>query len=72
MARTATYPEPRTTDPSGGEERIAIRAFQRSDALELVGCAFGAFGLTWLIYERLTPLSGGIGFLLIQLPQANL
>jgi phosphate transport system permease protein len=44
------------------EERIAVREFQRSDAIELVGCAFGAFCLTWLVYERLTPLSGGLGF----------
>jgi len=54
-----------TVDTRGGdevEERIAVREFQGSDALELLGCAFGAFCLTWLVYERLTPLSGGIGF----------
>ena len=45
-----------------GEKRIALRAFCFSDALELAGCAFGSFCLTWLIYERLTPLSGGVGF----------
>ncbi|MCU1464189.1 MAG: phosphate transporter, permease protein PstA [Actinomycetia bacterium] len=44
------------------EERIAVREFQGSDAIELLGCAFGAFCLTWLVYERLTPLSGGLGF----------
>ena len=44
------------------EERIAVREFRGSDALELAGCAFGSFCLTWLVYERLTPLSGGIGF----------
>ncbi|MDQ1478642.1 MAG: hypothetical protein QOE62_3871, partial [Actinomycetota bacterium] len=44
------------------EERIAVREFQGSDAMELLGCAFGAFCLTWLVYERLTPLSGGLGF----------
>ena len=44
------------------EERIAVREFRGSDALELVACAFGSFCLTWLVYERLTPLSGGIGF----------
>ena len=28
----------------------------------MVGAAVGSFCLTWLVYERLTPLSGGLGF----------
>ncbi len=44
------------------EERIALSSFRASDAYELAGCALGSFGATWLVYERLTPLSGGIGF----------
>jgi phosphate transport system permease protein len=44
------------------ERRIRPRAFRRSDAVDLLGAAVGSFCLTWLIYERLTPLSGLLGF----------
>src|SRR5450631_274117 len=44
------------------ENRLRPRAFRRSDAIDLVGAAVGSFCLTWLIYERLTPLSGLLGF----------
>jgi phosphate transport system permease protein len=43
-------------------ERIRPRGFRLSDALDIAGAAFGSFCLTWLVYERLTPLSGGLGF----------
>ena len=43
-------------------ERIRPRGFRLTDALDIVGAAFGSFCLTWLVYERLTPLSGGLGF----------
>jgi phosphate transport system permease protein len=46
------------------EERIAFNRVRANDVLELAGCAFGSFCLTWLVYERLTPLSGGLGFFL--------
>lgn len=32
--------------------------------LDLLGAALGAFCLTWLVYEELTTLSGGLGFML--------
>ncbi|MDP9336532.1 MAG: hypothetical protein M3Q30_24910 [Actinomycetota bacterium] len=44
------------------ENRLRPRAFRRSDAIDLVGAAAGSLCLTWLIYERLTPLSGALGF----------
>ena len=62
MARIAICAEIETDDVPIAEARVSIRAFRASDALELAGCAFGAFALTWLVYERLTPLSGGLGF----------
>ena len=43
-------------------ERIRPRGFQTGDVLDLAGAAVGSFCLTWLVYERLTPLSGGLGF----------
>jgi phosphate transport system permease protein len=44
------------------DERIRPRAFRPADAADLFGAAAGSFCLTWLVYERLTPLSGGLGF----------
>jgi phosphate transport system permease protein len=44
------------------EARIRLRRFDRSDAGALAAAAVGAFCLDWLVYERLTPLSGGLGF----------
>jgi phosphate transport system permease protein len=32
--------------------------------LDLAGAGLGSFCLTWLVYEELTPLSGGLGFAL--------
>jgi len=43
-------------------ERIRSRGFRPADVIDLVGAAAGSFCLTWLVYERLTPLSGGLGF----------
>ncbi|MDQ1449087.1 MAG: phosphate transport system permease protein, partial [Actinomycetota bacterium] len=44
------------------EQRIRPQGFGTADALDLLGSAFGSFCLTYLLYERLTPLSGGLGF----------
>jgi phosphate transport system permease protein len=44
------------------EHRIRPQGFATADALDLLGSAFGSFCLTYLLYERLTPLSGGLGF----------
>ena len=44
------------------DNRIRPRAFRRSDATDLAAAALGSFCLAWLIYERLTPLSGMLGF----------
>jgi phosphate transport system permease protein len=44
------------------DNRLRPRAFRRSDATDLAAAALGSFCLAWLIYERLTPLSGMVGF----------
>ena len=50
--------------PTGevAEERLRPQGFRSGDAFELAGAAFGSFCLAFLLYERLTPLSGGLGF----------
>jgi phosphate transport system permease protein len=45
-----------------GEERIRPQGFRPADALDHLGAGFGSFCLSYLLYERLTPLSGGFGF----------
>lgn len=48
--------------PPEQEERLVLR---RTDAIDwggIAGSALSAFCLDWLLYERLTPLSGGLGF----------
>jgi phosphate transport system permease protein len=44
------------------QQRIRVRAFGAADAGELAGALVAAFALVWLVYERLTPLSGILGF----------
>jgi phosphate transport system permease protein len=44
------------------DERIRVRAFGPAEAGELAVSFAAALALVWLLYERLTPLSGGLGF----------
>jgi phosphate transport system permease protein len=61
-------PQP-TRDPEisaspvfGAAQRIRVRSFGPAEAGELAASFLAALALVWLIYERLTPLSGGLGF----------
>jgi phosphate transport system permease protein len=69
----ATDPRARTDGPGPSartpksrgpvpEERLRLRPHGRADWPAMGGAAASAFCLVWLIYERLTPLSGGLGF----------
>jgi phosphate transport system permease protein len=46
----------------GAADRIRVRSFGLVEAGELGGSFASALALVWLVYERLTPLSGGLGF----------
>ncbi|HEY5014792.1 MAG TPA: phosphate ABC transporter permease PstA [Acidimicrobiia bacterium] len=56
--------DPSLTPPRtfASAERIRVRAFGLADAGELAGAFLSALALVWLVYERLTPLSGILGF----------
>lgn len=41
---------------------VRIRRIEGRDVLLVAGSAASALALTWLVYERLTPLSGTLGF----------
>ncbi|MDQ1480259.1 MAG: phosphate transport system permease protein [Actinomycetota bacterium] len=62
MAVEAPVLRRETEDGGLVEERIRPQGFKTADALDLLGAAFGSFCLAYLLYERLTPLSGGFGF----------
>ena len=62
MSQTITPPSAPPQALQDDEIRVKIRRFDRADAAALGACALGAFCLDWLVYERLTPLSGGLGF----------
>ncbi len=65
MATTLTPPPPaaaavrRTGTP---RDRVRIGAVSTEAWLHLVSAAAGALALTWLVYERLVPVSGTLGF----------
>ncbi|QMU71536.1 phosphate ABC transporter permease PstA [Streptacidiphilus sp. P02-A3a] len=65
-ALEATVPLPKVTaEPAARpqpERRIRRRAVTLDGACALLGSGLGALGLTWLVYERLLPTSGALGF----------
>jgi phosphate transport system permease protein len=48
--------------PSGPEARTRITAITPAGAATVGGAALAALGLTWVLYERVLPLSGVLGF----------
>jgi phosphate transport system permease protein len=43
-------------------ERIRVRSWPAIEVGQLIGVALAALSITWLVYEQLTPLNGGLGF----------
>lgn len=64
---TTTPPQDRSAAARHGGEpaRIRIRRIDRGDVLTIVGSAVSAFATAWLVFQRLTPLSGGLGFFVV-------
>jgi phosphate transport system permease protein len=54
--------QPTTERPPKPETRIRFRTFTADDAFALVGAGAGALALDWLLYERILPFSGALGF----------
>jgi phosphate transport system permease protein len=64
---TAGTTEPRTAEPASAsaaavETRIRIPKVTAAGAATVGGAAAGSLALTWLLYERVLPLSGVFGF----------
>lgn len=62
---------PETLPPQGNdsvaarEVRRRIRSWRRSDVGELLGAVASSFALTWMLFYRLTPLHGVLGFFVV-------
>jgi phosphate transport system permease protein len=52
-------------DPALDCPRVLRTAWDPQNVWATVAAGVSSFALTWLIYERLTPLSGGLGFLVV-------
>ncbi|MER5863045.1 phosphate ABC transporter permease PstA [Kitasatospora sp. NPDC002040] len=63
MTDTLAPARPRT-DPVEPELRLRIGGVTRAELATLAGAAGGSLALDWLLYERLLPFSGALGFLL--------
>ena len=48
--------------PLGPEARVRISSITGDGAATAAGAAVGALGLTWVLYERVLPFSGVLGF----------
>jgi phosphate transport system permease protein len=63
MSTVATGGAPRTDNVAAGAEvPLRIRTVTAEDVLTLLGAGVGALGLAWIVYERLMPWSGALGF----------
>jgi phosphate transport system permease protein len=58
-------------DPAD-DEMITITHTSRDEVVTWLAAAVAALAATWLVYERLTPLSGGFGFLVFWWAMFNL
>jgi phosphate transport system permease protein len=69
-AETTTPVNPVPRPPAGEEEpefRIRHRSVTLDGTCALLGSLAGSLGLTWLVYERILPTSGALGFWLVAL-----
>ncbi|MFJ6613192.1 phosphate ABC transporter permease PstA [Streptomyces sp. NPDC091289] len=57
----------RTVRPGGavGEVRRSVALTRPSDTFALAGAAAAALGLTWLLFARILPFDGAVGFVLV-------
>ncbi|WP_299528337.1 phosphate ABC transporter permease PstA [uncultured Streptomyces sp.] len=62
--RTVLPGPARTKDPAG-ERRRALSPLRATDVYALIGSAAGALSLTWLVFDRLTPFNGAVGFVVV-------
>jgi phosphate transport system permease protein len=52
-------------DPALDQPRSLRSAWDQDNVTASIAAALSSLALTWVVYERLTPLSGGLGFLVV-------
>jgi phosphate transport system permease protein len=66
MTTTTSIPEASGPDvaaaPRPPERRIRLRAVTDDEIYPILGAAGGAIGLVWVLYERVLPFTGALGF----------
>jgi len=53
---------PADAGPQGPGQKVRISRFTPAGLMTVAGAAAGALGLVWVLYERVLPLSGVLGF----------
>ncbi|MFJ9693812.1 phosphate ABC transporter permease PstA [Kitasatospora sp. NPDC101183] len=59
----ADEPAPAGAEPSAPERKLRLGGVTREDVFTVLGAVTGSLGLDWLLYERVLPFSGVLGFL---------
>ena len=59
---TALEPSTRPLDDPASDRPLRLRRVTAEDTLTLAGSAIGALALDWVLYERVLPFSGVLGF----------
>ncbi|MFI8255455.1 phosphate ABC transporter permease PstA [Streptomyces filamentosus] len=65
LERPRLRPPAGRPEPAGPERRRATGAVRASDVYAVLGAAAAALALTWLLFARLLPFSGTVGFVLV-------
>src|ERR1700722_20468017 len=60
VATSPAPPAPPAPDP---DVRVHIASVTPDGTMSMLGAGVGALALTWVLYERVLPLSGVLGFL---------
>ncbi|MFE0648936.1 phosphate ABC transporter permease PstA [Streptomyces sp. NPDC059534] len=63
--RPTLRPPAEEAPPPGPERRRATAGLRASDVYAVLGAAAAALALTWLLFARLLPFSGAVGFTLV-------
>ncbi len=65
MTTTIAPADRAVTEPPVDQRRLRIRTISGDGVWTLLASAGGSLGLVWLLYERILPLSGVLGFWLV-------
>jgi len=63
--RPTARPAAEQAPPAGPERRRATGGARATDVYAVLGAAAAALALTWLLFARLLPFSGTVGFVLV-------